>query len=56
MEVVKLREQKEIVELLGKLDKDMQTHIGNQNLGVFKQTWLVRTTLLWVLGELESIN
>lgn len=58
MEVVKLRTEQEINDVLQKIDREVQKHIGEEETPVqlFKELWFIRTSLLWVKGELENIN
>ena len=52
-----MRTEKEIDEVLKKLDEEMQEKVGaDMPTEVTKLTWMVRITLLWVKGDLESLK
>ena len=53
-----MRTEKEIDEVLEKLDAELQKIIGNDDVPkeLFRYMWNLRITLLWVKGKLESVK
>ena len=53
-----MRTEKEINEILKIIDSEMQKNGGDYdvNSDLFRLSWVIRTTLLWVKGELENLK
>ncbi len=53
-----MRTEKEVDQVLKQIDEEMQKQTGNLDLPieVFRGAAVIRTTLLWVKGELDNIN
>lgn len=53
-----MRTKEEIDELLKVLDEELQKNVGDFDMPeqALRLAWSMRTTLLWVKGELENLK